>query len=488
MKQSGSTVDVLIVGGGLAGISCALELLQEPLRVMLVERSDRLGGRAASFRDAVTDDVVDVGPHVVTSKYFNFLALLASLGTTRRLHWQADPLLTLFDGERCSDLHLHRLPAPFAIVPSMLRTRGVSFSAKWSNRRVSLLGLRLDERDVDALDHLSGDELLHRLGVAREFVDWFWRSLSLTILNVPLERCSAGALMRCFAQLIGHDDWCFGFPRTGLGELFAPEAQQRLDACDALRLNAPVRSLIASEGVCIGAELVDGRRIEARHTVCALPPAETASIQPADWAHEAWVRAARSSEPSEYVSVYLWFDRRVSERAFWTRTWSPRHLTSDYYDLAQLRGYPADRGSLIATNIIHSQRWPALSDEDILASTIRELAAVAPAAASARQLHARIHRIPLAIPSPVPGSERQRPPCVTTVPRLLLAGDWTRTELPASMESAVRSGFLAAEEVLAREGRPRRIARPPPATSGLAGLLRRRHARQWGLRRSTLAT
>ncbi|RYG71559.1 amine oxidase, partial [bacterium] len=395
---------------------------------------------------------------------------------------------SLYDGSRLSDLHLHRLPAPFALVPSMLRMRGVGLRAKWSNRRASLLAMRLGPPDVDQLDGLAGDVLLHRLGVAPAFVDWFWRSLSLTILNVPLERVSGGALMRCFAQLIGHDDWCFGMPKAGLGDLFAPAARERLDSWGALRLHTRVQTLLARDGACTGVELDDGSHIEARHVVCALPPAETAAVQPSAWSRDPWVRDARTFEASEYVSVYQWFDRRVTDRSFWTRTWSRTDLTSDYYDLTTLRGLPPERGSLIATNLIHTQRLPPLDDEQILDRTFAELAEVAPEAMAARRVHARIHRIPLAIPCPTPGSERRRPACASPVPGLLLAGDWTRTDLPASMESAVRSGFLAAEELLRREGRPRTIARPPPRTSGLAGVLRRRHARQCGLRRSTLAT
>jgi uncharacterized protein with NAD-binding domain and iron-sulfur cluster len=113
-----------------------------------------------------------------------------------------------------------------------------------------------------------------------------------------------------------------------------------------------------------------------------------------------------------------------------------------------------------------------LSDGELVEATAREIAEFAPGAARAKLQHAVVNRIPMAITCPTPGSECRRPPTLTSVPGLLLAGDWTRTHLPSSMESAVRSGLLAAERVLASVGRPRALAHAPRTTDGLAGLVR----------------
>ena len=472
-QDSGVRTDVLIVGGGLAGLSCALALLDGPQRVLLVEGTDTLGGRARSWPDPVSGDMVDIGPHVIASEYGNFLALLRMLGTSAHVLWQRDPLLTVLTNGRCTDLHLYPLPAPLGLLPAMVRERNTDWRAKASNLRASLFAMRFDEADVDGLDGLSGEELLRRLRVHPRFMDWYWRTLSMTLLNVPLERCSAAALMRCYAQLIGHSDYCFGFPRGGLADLFVPEAARRLAARGALRTRARVQRLLARNGRCVGAVLEDGTPVEAGHVVCALPPAEAAAIQPGEWRGVAPFSAARTFEPSQYISVYLWFHERLTTRQFWSRSWSSTTLNYDFYDLATIRAEPPGRGSLIASNIIYSQRLDPLDDAGIIAQTRRELAEFAPAAASATPWHSRVHRIPMGVPCPVPGSERQRPTNATSIPGLLVAGDWTRTALPASMESAVRSGWLAAEEILRDAGHPRTIAVPPPATTGIAALLRR---------------
>ena len=127
---------------------------------------------------------------------------------------------------------------------------------------------------------------------------------------------------------------------------------------------------------------------------------------------------------------------------------------------------------MVASNIIYSHRAADMDDAAIVAATLREIAEFVPGAADAKLIHSDVHRIPMGIACPKPGTELKRPATATGVPRLFLAGDWTRTELPSSMESAVRSGFLAAEAILSASARPRSLALAPRPTDGLAGVVR----------------
>jgi len=475
--------DVLVAGGGLAGLACARALTDAGCRVTVVEAASRLGGRARSWRDERTGDIVDVGPHVVTTHHVNFLDLVRGCGTTHGIVWQRAPLLTLLDDERRTDIRLASLPAPFALVPTMLATPQPSLRAKLSNLGPARAALRLTETDVVSLDAISGEAYLRDHGVAPAFIDWFWRSMCMVLLNVPLERCSAGALMRCFAQLIGHRDYCFGFPAIGLASLFVPALPDaiRRGGGDVL-LEAPLAQLRFDGDRCIGGRLRDGTAIDARHVVCALPPHETQALldaSAAGGAPDVAPIALARYEPSEYLSVMLWFERRVTTHRFWSRTWSPTRLNYDFYDLANIRPGFEGRGSLIASNIIHSQRLPPMSDDEVVAATLRELAEFAPVAAGLQPVHSRVHRIPLVVTCAGAGFEAKRPDArLAGVRNVLLAGDWTRTALPESMESAVRSGRIAAEAVLLEMGRPQRLALDPPATTGLAGVLRRARERR----------
>src|SRR5207248_8105635 len=172
-----------------------------------------------------------------------------------------------------------------------------------------------------------------------------------------------------------------------------------------------------------------------RFCVLALPPQDLARLAPrlADTAAFA---------PSPYLSTYLWLDRKVTAERFWALPWSGARLNYDFYDLTGIRPGWEARSTVIATNAIYALRAGAMDDDAVVRATLAELALFAPQAAHVRVVHADVHRIPMGICQPQPGTEAKRPPTRTSRPRVFLAGDWTRTALPSSMESAVRSGFL----------------------------------------------
>ncbi|MGE0081676.1 MAG: FAD-dependent oxidoreductase, partial [Thiohalomonadaceae bacterium] len=175
-----------------------------------------------------------------------------------------------------------------------------------------------------------------------------------------------------------------------------------------------------------------------------------------------------------YVSTWLWFDRRLTREQMWVRLWSADGLSYDSYDLSNIR--PALRGhpALIASNIINNARAQAMGDDAIVQTTVEEIAEFIPAVRNARLVHAHVNRILMAITAPRPGMERKRPGARTALPGLFLAGDWTATRFPSSMESAVRSGWTAAEQIRAELGMPRRLVLPMTQTGGIAGWLARR--------------
>jgi 15-cis-phytoene desaturase len=326
---------------------------------------------------------------------------------------------------------------------------GLSFRDLWSNNRVTWRAMRFDEADVPELDRVNALEYLRAAGVSERMIGWFWSFAALSVMNVPLERCSAAALMRVHSQLIGRRRLHFAFPAVALSELFAPRAMRTIERNGG-------RVVLGAEvvGTGNGVVLADGARLSADYVVTAVPPPEL--------------------EPSPYISSYLWFDRKLTTERFWAALGAQTRLNTDFYDLTNIRRGWAARASVIASNIIYCHRARGMSDAEIVAATQREIAEHIPAAAQARVVHAVVNRVPMAIPCPVPGSEAARPP-----PSACLAGDWTRTGLPCSMESAVRSGFMAAEEVLRAAGQPRTLALPVRPGDGLVGLVQamRRAAR-----------
>lgn len=201
----------------------------------------------------------------------------------------------------------------------------------------------------------------------------------------------------------------------------------------------------------------------------ALPPQALSPLVPPSW-RQWWPDADAlgwfSAVP--YVSVYLWLDRKISRRQSWTRPQTPDSLNCDFYDYANI--YPGweHRNSLIGSNIVGAERVAGMTDEEIVAGTLAELADNLLLGERAHLVHAVVNRIPMAVVAPRPGFEAHRLPARTPVPGLVLAGDWTQTRLPSSMESAAASGFTAAERILAEEHRPCAVRRELPSAGLLA--------------------
>ena len=467
-----STVDVLIVGGGLAGLTAALALREQGLSLLVLERDTMLGGRAASWADPTTGDPVHIGPHILLSEYPNFLALLDLCGTRDQVAWQTGRFIRMVDGQREIDMTMADLPAPLHYAPSLLRDETVGHLDRLSNLPVSLLAARLSEEDVLRLDNVNAAAFLRSMGVTEWFLRRFWQFASMSIMNVPLELCSAGALLRFYRRLIGHRRYDVGFPRCGLGDLFGPPAQAMLEACGhRVELGAHVTGFTGDAQRVTGVELADGRRIEARVVVAALPPRALRRIARREWMDRAPFRDLVHFQACPYVSTYLWFDRKLTREQFWARSFDPNDLNCDFYDYSNIYPGPADRPSLIASNCIFCERASELSDAEIVAETVRELAEYLPEAASAKLVHSAVHRIPMAIHCPVPGTEQLRPDPKAPIDHLVLAGDWMKTGLPSSMESACASGFRAAELVLQALGAPvPALVHPPKPVEGLVRL------------------
>jgi uncharacterized protein with NAD-binding domain and iron-sulfur cluster len=465
--------DVLIVGGGLAGITVAVALAGSGQRVVLVEAEDRLGGRASSWTDPATGDPVAIGPHIILSEYLNFLQLLQILEVDHHILWEGRTVVTMVNGETSVVMRDSRfLPAPFQFIPSLMSDPFIT-TADWiSNIPVTLYALSLNEEDVLRLDRESATVVLSKLGVSPRYVDYFWGFTSRSVMNVPLEECSAGALLRFYRRLIGRSGYRIGYPDVGLGDLFADASIRYIEKRNGrVSLNQKAVKILPDQSGNLAVELADGTRLCAGHVVAALPPRDALALLPQEWIDLApELSALASFRAVPYISVYLWFDRKLTDKKFWARVFRDDDLNCDFYDFSNILGAPP-RGSMIGSNIIDSERVSSMTDSELIERTIAELAQSVSSAKRARLEHAVVHRIPMAIPRPSTGAEMLRPNSRTRIPGFLLAGDWCRTGLPYSMESACASGWRAAEMVLEDGGTHTRLVRPHRELGAVAAMM-----------------
>jgi 15-cis-phytoene desaturase len=472
---------VAVIGGGLAGLACAVALADRGHQVTVLEASTRLGGRAGSWIEPTSGDVVDIGPHIFHSEYHNMLAFLERLGTRHLICWQPGKVITLAGKPEPLALRHWPMPAPLSLLPSLIKAPGLRTADYLSMRRTAMRGMQFGEEEVASLDEVPALDFFRKLGVSEPMIDWWWRFAAMVVTNVPLERCSAASLLRIHAQLSGYTGLHFGFGAVGLGELYTVQATKVIEERGGrVRCGTPVVAICA-DGRVHSVILAGGEIVQADYVVSAAPPHQLLPLLPAEWRKRAPFDVLGGFEPCPYIAVYLWFDRDLRTERFVAHLWSPQRLNYDFYDLCQIRHGWRGRPTIMASNIIYSHRAHGMNDAEIVRATVAEIAEFAPAAREAHIVHADVHRIPLAIPCPVPGFEQRRPGSNSPLPGLVLAGDWTRTHLACTMESAVKSGFLAAEQVLRACGQTAQLAIPSRLYDGLAGLARRRAAKRRGV-------
>jgi squalene-associated FAD-dependent desaturase len=424
---------VAVVGGGFAGLAAAVRLARGGARVTLLERRPFLGGRAYSFTDPVTGDVVDNGPHALMGAYTQALDFLREIGADGKLAVQQRLSVRMAHPELgMGAVEAPRVPGPLQAPMALLRYRLLS-----RGDRVRLLAgaLRLVRRGEE-LRGRTVAEALADVGQSAAARERFWNPLAIATLNEVPELAAAApfaAVMRR-AFFAGAEAARFVLARVPLSELYAEDARRAIeDAGGTIVTGAAVASL-ALEGDRVGAvELRDGRRIAADAVVLAVPCAALLRILPPVLRDAAPFRLLAGVATSPIVSVHLWLDRAVSWGATFLGLLGGR--TQWLFDCG---------GTRVASVTSGARFWDDAGDDEIAAEVLSDARAVLPALRAARCVRSLVVRERHATISLTPVADAVRPPVSTPVENLFLAGDWVRTGLPATIEGAVQAGREAA--------------------------------------------
>lgn len=445
--------EVVVVGGGLAGLSAAVALAEDGARVTLIERRPELGGRVYSYLHPALQETVD-SQHVVVGCCTNLLDLLAKAGGSELIRWY-DEIVFLEPGGRRSSMRPGVLPAPGHQTMSFLRAPMLSLRDKAGIAG----GLMEFLRGYPADDRESFATWVKRTGQTDRAIRHFWEPVVVSTLNDVFERCSTKYAGKVFHEtfLRSPEGGRLGIPLVPLSELLAPITQlARTLGVHFVRAGVERIASTASGWSVLAGETTH----PARAVVLAVNFKEAQRLLPEPRIDTAAFVA------SPITTIQLWYDRDVTDlnhavlldtRIQWM------------FAKSRIRRWPVERGSYLELTISASWAELALGREEILASALRELELFFPAAREAKLLKSGVLKEARATFSVTPGLDRLRPAQTTEWPGLYLAGDWTATGWPSTMEGAVRSGRMAAA-ALAGNGN-RYLAAELPASGTMRWLL-----------------
>jgi squalene-associated FAD-dependent desaturase len=459
----------LVVGGGLAGMATALALADVGVPVTLVEAKRNLGGRASSFRDAETDRAIDFCQHVGLGCCTNLADFCQRVGIAH----QFDRIRTLhFIGpnrEHCRVTGSRWLPAPLHMLPVLWGLKYLSLGERFAIAR-SLRKLSRRAENDPALDKLSMQAWLETERQTENAISGFWKVILVSALSERLENISVASARKVFVEgfMATRHAYEMLVPRLPLGELYGDRLRAALEAKGVrVHSGSGVRSI---EGNCNGATAVkfqDGRVQEFSAIVLATPWRTTVALVCESLrALLPQLNVAEQFLSAPITGVHLWFDRpitdlphavlvnRLSHWIFKPGFTDNAHENLHYYQIV----------------ISASHELASLSKDQIVARILGELDELFPNSA-ARLIRSLVVTEKHAIFSPLPGMWAQRPAQQTAIPNLFLAGDWTATDWPSTMEGAVRSGYLAAERLCEWLGKPQQIVVPNLRRGLLAKLL-----------------
>ena len=439
--------DVIVLGGGLAGIAASVRLLQNGVSSTLIERRPFLGGRAFSFIDRDTDEEIDNGQHVILGVCHEFLDLLDVLGTRGDIELGSTLDVPVSFQGSVSSLKASRLIGNIAALfrYGQLSIRDRLFVARMM---LTIKLSRPDRSELEQRKRVSFARWLSDHGQSEAAILRFWSLFILPVFNCRIEDVTAhDAIEFIRVALLGPADYsAIGYPNVGLTSLIGKPAEAFLRSNGAdLVTNVRVESLNPDDDE-VEVRLSDGTTLTARAVVSCLPPNALAKVLPDRGPDIATIKSTLEAfEYSPIVAVHLWYERPImSERL---TAFVDQDLQWVFNDSA-LRGKSLDNVQHIVISLSGADEWAALSKKEILDRIGEKMQAVFPDARGNALVNSTIVKTPEATIKITPGSGELRIGPSTNQPNLFLAGDWTDTSLPATMEGAVQSGNVAASMAL----------------------------------------
>ena len=421
--------DVIVAGGGLAGLAATAALASAGHSVKLYEARPFLGGRATSYE--IDSETIDNCQHILLRCCVNLMDFYKRLGVQNDIAFHRE-IFFIEPGGRTSTLRSGFLPAPNHFAESFLKLRFLSASEKLAVvRAIRAIDREHNRADLDRITMLQW--LQEKRQPARA-IERFWRQVLVSAINEELDRMAAAHGFQVFRLgfLARKNTYEMGVPNVPLARLYSREAWDSFGKAE-LRLRSPIEKLVIANGL-VSHAIVVGAPVRADHYICTLPFERVNNIIP-DLPLD-----VTSFEHSPITGIHLWFDRPITQLP---------HAT--LLDRTIQWMFNKSGGRYVQLVVSASRSLETMPRAEVIALALRELVEFFPAVREAKLEKSHVVKEIRATFSAAPGLEQKRPLARTAIPNLYLAGDWTRSGWPATMEGAVRSGYLAAEAITGKK-------------------------------------
>ena len=442
-KEQNNDISVTIIGGGLSGISAAINLIQKGFKITLIEKRPYLGGRTFSFADSNTNDQVDNGQHLFMGCFKNFIKLLKSLSVYDKVYTQKSLKTEILSKGKIGILKSLPYLGKFHMSPSLLRYPHVNFKDKiriiYGMIKADLINL--NDNNAIKLDKITFRKWLENNYQNENTIKNIWNLIILPTLNDDISNVSAymGLMVIKNSILAKPKEASLGYSKSGLSQLLDMPTQDFINQRSGkILLNQNVKSLNFNNDKLENIKLSKDIVIKSDFYIFAIPFNELTNLLTKNILIQKDLNKISNLSFSPIIAIHLWFDKIIMNQEFLALLESPIQWV---FNRNKIEEKPNSQKQHLCISISGASDLINLSKNELIKLSLKEINKYFPNANSSKLIHSIVIKQPNATIRHLPNSYEYRPESKTSIKNLFLAGDWTKTGWPSTMEGAVKSGF-----------------------------------------------